>query len=1089
MVFQYLYFWLGKINELKDRDKYSTAVSNALKNRRHQAVPTCDNLTSNRPSLLFVSKSRSPLTSWNKGGTRNFLELPRIPLDLGRERREYKRPLLWVWLLNCHGLTRSLSCQRSLVNSTENPSISRAIYFLLLSGYLCLFPRGAIAQIIPDSSLGPESSRTVPETINNLPSDRIEGGATRGSSLFHSFGEFNIGEGRGAYFENPSGITNIYSRVTGGNPSNILGTLGVLGNANLFLINQKGIVFGPNARLDVRGSFLAATADSVVFNNGVEFSSANPQGGPLLTVNIPVGLRFRENPGAIINTSSVTQVIEGTTIPVGLAVPAGQSLAMVGGDVIFNNGFASAVSGNIQLGSVASPGLVSFNITPQGLGLDYTNVAKFGNIELSGLSAVTASGPGGGAIALRSGNVTLRDESSLVSDTIGNMDGRGIKISAARFSLLDRAFVSSTTTGSGAGGSIEIRTGENIELKGIGFDDFRRRILEPGAAQKQPEVADRQSSITSGTLGAGKGGEIALDTKRLTIRDGSVIFNPTVGTGEGGGVTIRASESVEINASGLLTTTFNSGQAGSIAIETAQLSVTDGAVVSTSTFGAGNSGNLIVRAKDSVIVARQRSDTPLNTTLVANSIGGTGRAGNIEINTRSLRVEAGASISTPSGLSTRGGLIPEGGPGGNITINASGSVEVSGNTEDPITAAVPFGSLILAGTLGSGKGGDVTLNARRLSVRDGGAIVASTLGAGQGGNVTVTADESVEIAGTTRDGFRSAIATASGDLPYQNFFRLPPPSGAAGNLSIATGRLSVRDGAAVSVESSGTGAAGSINVVADSIALNTKATIDGTSVSGTGANINLRSRDIQLRGNSRITTDAGAAEGGNITLNSDILVGRNNSDITANAKSAEGGRVNVNVPNILGLAAASREQVKSRLGIGDDEFAALQVSPTSRLPTSDIAAISQSSGPALQGSVTFSASSVNPAQGLVELPQNIVNPAALIAANPCTKGTESAFTVTGKGGVPPSPDDSLSSAASGWTWVEEAGSSATDNVRGVTDLRDRGKKEEGEIRDREVVAARGWLVNARGEVTLVAYNPGNAADDRHPRLSSVCVPR
>jgi large exoprotein involved in heme utilization and adhesion len=301
--------------------------------------------------------------------------------------------------------------------------------------------------------------------------------------------------------------------------------------------------------------------------------------------------------------------------------------------------------------------------------------------------------------------------------------------------------------------------------------------------------------------------------------------------------------------------------------------------------------------------------------------------------------------------------------------------------------------------------------------------------------------------------------------------------------------LSVRDGAAVSVQSFGTGAAGSINVVADSIALNTKGTIDGTTVSGTGANINLRSRDIQLRRNSRITTDAGAAEGGNITLTSDILVGRNNSDITANAKSAAGGRVNVNVPNILGFAAASREQVKSRLGIGDAQLEALEVSPTSRLPTSDIAAISQSSGPALQGTVTFSASGVNPAQGLVELPQNVVNPAALIATNPCIKGAESEFTATGKGGVPPSPDDALSSPLSPLPWVEEAGSSATGNVGDVTDGSNRGKKEEGEIRAREVVAARGWVVNARGEVTLVAYNPGNAADDRNPRSSSVCVPR
>jgi filamentous hemagglutinin family protein len=1080
MVFQYLYYWLGKIN-VKDPDKYSTADFNALKYSRDKTVPR-DNLTSNRPSLLFVSKSGSPLTGLNKGGTRNLLKFPPIPLDLGGSRLEYKRDLLGVRLLSGSGLARPLSSPISVLQSTENRSISGSIYLLLLSGYLCLFPSGALAQIIPDSSLGPESSRTVRDTINNLPSDRISGGATRGSSLFHSFGEFNIGEGRGAYFENPSGITNIFSRVTGGNPSNILGNLGVLGPANLFLINPKGIVFGPNASLDVRGSFLAATADSIVFNNGVEFSSTNPQGAPLLTVNIPVGLRFRENPGAIVNASSVTQVIEGTTLPVGLAVPPGQTLALVGGDVIFNNGFASAFSGNIQLGSVASPGFVSFNITPIGLGLDYTNVANFGNIELSGLSAVTASGPGGGAIALQGGNVTLRDRSSLLSDTLGSIDGRGIKIEAARFSLLDRAFLASGTTGTGAGGPIDIRTAENTELKGIGFENFRREILARGAAQEPADLSDRQSGIFTGTLGAGRAGEIAIDTKRLTIRDGSVILNPTLGSGEGGGVTIRASESVEINGSGLFTTTFYGGNAGSIAIETSQLSVTDGAFVSVSTFGAGNSGNLMVTASDSVIVARDRSDSPLNTGLATNSIGGTGRAGNIEINTGSLRVEAGASITSPSGLNTRERLIPRGGPGGNITVNAKDSVFVTGSSAEPIASAIPFRSLILAGTFGNSQGGDVTLNARRLIVQDGGAIVASTLGGGSGGNVTVTASESVEIAGTTTNGMSpSAIITASVDLS-PTLLGLQPASGAAGSLSIATGRLSLRDGAGVGVQSLGRGAAGSINIVADSIALNTKATIDGTSVSGTGANINLRARDIQLRDNSRITTDSGGA-GGNITLNSDILVGTNNSDITANAKSAAGGRVNVNVPNILGFAAASREQVKSRLGIGDDEFAALKVPPTSLLPSSDIAAISQSSGPALQGTVTFSPSGVNPAQGLVELPQNIVNPTALIAANPCIQGAESTFTVTGKGGVPPSPHDTLSSAASPWTWVEEAGSSATDNVPDVTDRQAR------EIRDREVVPARGWVVNGQGEVMLVANQVAGQLDDRTRHPVSVCVPR
>src|SRR4028118_304136 len=121
MVFQDIYFWLGKINELKEPDKYYTAVFNYLKYSRDKTVP-CDNLTSNRPSLLFVSKSGSPLTALNKAGKNNILKLPQIPGNLGGHRLEDKRHLLWVWLLNCHGLTRPLSSPISVRHSTENRS-------------------------------------------------------------------------------------------------------------------------------------------------------------------------------------------------------------------------------------------------------------------------------------------------------------------------------------------------------------------------------------------------------------------------------------------------------------------------------------------------------------------------------------------------------------------------------------------------------------------------------------------------------------------------------------------------------------------------------------------------------------------------------------------------------------------------------------------------------------------------------------------------------------------------------------------------------------------------------------------------------
>ncbi len=150
-----------------------------------------------------------------------------------------------------------------------------------------------LAQIVPDNMLGAESSVVTPDVINGISSERIDGGATRGANLFHSFSDFNVGEGRGAYFANPTGIENILTRVTGGNASNIFGRLGVLGGANLFLLNPNGIVFGPNASLDIQGSFLATTAERIQLGDSGYFSAAQPQTSSLLSVS-PGALFFSQ---------------------------------------------------------------------------------------------------------------------------------------------------------------------------------------------------------------------------------------------------------------------------------------------------------------------------------------------------------------------------------------------------------------------------------------------------------------------------------------------------------------------------------------------------------------------------------------------------------------------------------------------------------------------------------------------------------------------------------------------------------------------------------------------------------------------------
>jgi len=118
----------------------------------------------------------------------------------------------------------------------------------------------ALAQLIPDGTLGAQSS-----TVNTSGLvDTIYGGVRSGANLFHSFLELNVGNGRSLYFSDP-GVSNILTRVTGTNPSKIDGRLGVSGNANLFLINPNGIIFGSGSSLDIRGSFTATTAAAIKF--------------------------------------------------------------------------------------------------------------------------------------------------------------------------------------------------------------------------------------------------------------------------------------------------------------------------------------------------------------------------------------------------------------------------------------------------------------------------------------------------------------------------------------------------------------------------------------------------------------------------------------------------------------------------------------------------------------------------------------------------------------------------------------------------------------------------------------------------------
>ncbi|MBS9390041.1 MAG: filamentous hemagglutinin N-terminal domain-containing protein [Dolichospermum sp. WA123] len=738
------------------------------------------------------------------------------------------------------------------------------------------------SNIVPDNTLGAESSQVI-GNFQKLPIEVITGGATRQINLFHSFKEFNISEGRAAYFFSPSGdIQNILARVTGTNPSGIFGKLGTVGNSspNLFLINPNGIVFGKNASLDVQGSFVGTTANGVQFGNQGIFSATNPQAAPLLTINPSVLLfnQIQAN-GGIINQSQAPAGMNPIGEDVaGLRVADSKSLLLVGGNINIDSGSIRAYGGNIELAGLAAPGNVELNIAGDNLGLVIPENVERADVSLSNGAEINVRGAGGGNIKIQARNVNLAGQSILragIATGLGTPDSQGgdITINATgQTKLIDSSFIANVVQARAFGKAGDI----NIKSSSFALNNgavLNASILGQGNGgnitinTNSLELTDT-SQIQGITIGKGNSGNIVINARNNIFLDGTVsnlsagISNAVAPTGEGnaGNIQITTGTLKATNGAFINSGTGGKGNGGDIYLKTGSLSLTNGSALLTSVLGQGNAGNITVEATDNVNLDGISSQglSGLQSTLLT---GGVGKAGNIQVTTGSLFVTNGAKIS-----SNTDGV----GNGGNITINARDNVTFSGF--DSRTKIVSEASSF-AFTNAIGNGGEIRITAANLLLKDGGQLATDTSKQGNGGNIFLDIGNTITLDGITNYGLPSLVTTTA-------------KNGNGGNIQIATGSVFLTNGGTISsAHLEGKGNSGNISVNARDSVIIDGVLEDVTTIIG--------KRDIHSSLSSSLS--GGEGKGGDIEITTGSLAVTNGGNISGNTEGqGNGGNITIN---------------------------------------------------------------------------------------------------------------------------------------------------------------------------------------------------
>ncbi len=801
-----------------------------------------------------------------------------------------------------------------------------------------------------------------------------------GPNLFHSFNTFSLDQGETATFTASASTKAILARVTGGSVSTINGTIATRLDtsattphpAAFYLINPAGVIFGPNAVLDVGGSFVVTTADTVQLADGGHFDASNPATS-LLTSAAPAAFGF-------VKTSPAPVTVNGG----GLGVPSGHALSILGGSgTTIQNAFLVASIGRINIAAVGGSGNVIGDAGDPAAALGFDPQLLAGNVSITG-AHLAVGGAGGGAIAVRAADLGIVNSTFDVLNS-GSSSGAGITVNASGdFNLTGGSLLLTASSGTGSGGDISIHA-NNITVNA--------------------------SSILTNTNSAAPSGNITLvaDTSMSFLSQGAA-DSLTSGSASAGNVSVSA-QHVLIDAqttgkpTGLSSGTEASGNAGNINVVANDLTLQNlGSSISSDSDGAGNAGSITINANS--VVLNQEG------TLATETFSG-GNAGLLQINTSSFSADGGL-LEAGVGQTDNG---TANGAGGTLIINASSRISLSstdvlattdllaGNTAAPSPSRIALSSPSITllnnsdvntSTNAASAGGPIELTGTNIKVAGDSAVSSSTFGSGNAGNITVTASGRLTIQGVY----------PSDNLYTGLFAEAVDGTGGGGDVSVSARSIRIFNFGIISAISNTSGPAGNIQVsTTRNISLALGAINIRAEAEGGDINVVSHGGNLSLQRDSFISAEAEA--GGNISVDAAGTIRILNSTVTARAQES-GGQITIGPPLAAGGGTVSpRLPLPQGIVLNSSTINGLVADGTRDLPVRIRAdQFLASSDSQILSNATLAPPEYDIAGSLVPLTGSLALPGARLVPQ-CGQLVDlpdlSSFIVTGYGGAPPEP--------------------------------------------------------------------------------------